>query len=287
MLDPRGSPALLSLISAMFFGLSSSLVQKGLEHGDSKTGAMINIGTNALYYWLLAPFLMESAVWHSPAVWLFALVGLFRPFLSVNLSYAGNKRLGATITSTVNAVQPLLSILGAVLVLGEALTVPILLGTLGIIGGVVAFSWQRRGTRRDWPASALLWPLGAATVRSIANVATKSGLNMLPVPFMASLIANTVSFVMSVGQYLIEFRYVRRTMTPRGWWWFFMAGMASGVAVLTVNSALVQGDVVIVVPVNNSAPLFTLLFSWLVFRQERLTFRILLGLLLILPSVIL
>ena len=92
-------PALLALTSALRFALSIQVESLGLDLVDYRSGALINIGTTAIVYWLLSPLFIESSFWFTEAAFLFALVGLFRPALSLNLAVAGVKLLGPTLTS--------------------------------------------------------------------------------------------------------------------------------------------------------------------------------------------
>ena len=286
--DFRSSPVLLSLASAVMFGLSTTLVKKGLQTIDSRLGAFISITSTTAYLWLLEPKLMESAFWASPGIWWFAAVGLFRPVLSVNLSYAGNRLLGPTITASVNATQPLFSALFAVLYLREALSLPVLAGTLAITGGIIVFSWSSRGTLRNWSRWALLFPFGAALVRSFGNVGNKAGLNLLPSAYASALVSYTVSWSMALAEFLLVSRRMKRpAVSPVGVLWFCYAGVVAGVATLTLNAALALGQVVIVIPINATSPLFTLLFSFLVFRVEAFSLRVLVGVLLVVPGVVL
>ena len=57
-------------------------------------------------------------------------------------------------------------------------------------------------------------------------------------------------------------------------------------AVLSLNHALMIGQVVTVSPIIAATPIFTLLLSILVFRREKITVRTLIALALVTPSVI-
>jgi len=56
--------------------------------------------------------------------------------------------------------------------------------------------------------------------------------------------------------------------------------------VISLNTALLRGHIVTVVPIVACSPVFTMLLSVLVFRRERLTPRTVLAVALVVPSVI-
>ena len=69
----------LALTSAFLFALSIQVQSLGLKFVDFRSGALVNIGTTALIYWIVSPLFIKSSYWFAEATFLFALVGLFRP----------------------------------------------------------------------------------------------------------------------------------------------------------------------------------------------------------------
>jgi len=281
------SAPLLALLSAFFFGLSTVAVQPGLRYTDSATGTAISTGAGALAFWVTAPLYLEPAHWHSPAVPWFLLGGMFRPFLTVNLLYAGARLMGPTITGTVASSSPLFSAAFAVLILGERLPLPVGLGTVAVVVGLMALSWRGQAERR-WPLRALLFPFGAALLRGIVHPINKHGIGLLPNPFVAGLSAYTVSFALTV----VNAWWWRPPGGPRLGWralaWFSGMGLSSTTANLLLFTAFRTGDVVHLVPIVASAPVFTMLLSWLFLRgEEQLGPRVVAGVFLVVPGVIL
>ncbi len=66
-----------------------------------------------------------------------------------------------------------------------------------------------------------------------------------------------------------------------------VGGIVYAIAVLSLNQALLIGEVVTVVPIVSCNPVFTMLLSVFVFQRETINFRTLLALALVLPSVVL
>lgn len=281
------SPVWFALTSAVLFAFGSHLQNLGIQRVRTGHGATISIATSAAFFWLMAPFLLDGANWSHPAVWIFVLIGLFRPSVSANLSVAGMRYLGPTLASTLSSTSPLFGAVLGVLWLNESLSWGTALGTAGIIAAVVMQA--RRGAQATvtWPVWALGLPIGAAAVRSVGHVLSKIGLEGIPDPYFAGLVGFSVSaLVMFVVQRL------RPGPQPIQWqgggpYWFVAAGLVTAVSVMSLNTALMRGQIVTVVPVVACSPVFTMLLSVLVFRREQLTARVVLATFVVVPSVIL
>ncbi len=279
-------PVVLALSSALLFAFGGQFIHLGLRQIDSQTGTLITISAAATLYWLLSPLFVEARFWLMPAAVIFAVVGLFRPFLSANLAVAGTRHLGPTLSSTLAATAPFFAAGFGVLLLGEALTVPVVAGTVCIVAGVMLLSGGGRASAH-WPLWALLLPVGAAVIRALANVFSKAGLESLPSPFFAGLAGYTVSWLLAVANAYRRGAALGRATHLPSTLWFALAGVVNGLSVLSLNTALRYGDVVVVVPIVASSPIFTLMLSKWLFRREIISARLLLAVLLVVPGVVL
>ncbi len=279
-------PSLFALTSALLFAIGAQVQNVGLARVDSRNGATISIASSAVFFWLMAPFLLDGSNWLRPAVLIFVLVGLFRPSVSANLAIAALRYLGPTLTTTLSATSPLFGAFFGVLLLGETLTWPIALGTGGIIAAVAMLAKRDARVTTTWPLWALGLPIGAAAIRSIGHVFSKIGMASIPDPYFAGLVAFTVSSLVMLVVHRIRPGAYRVPWRTPGPYWFVAAGVIMGVSVISLNTALLRGDIVTVVPIVACSPVFTMLLSVLVFRRERLTPRIVLAVALVVPSVV-
>ena len=278
-------PVLYGLLAAFLYGLGAQFQYVGLSYMEPRGGAAITIAASALFYLAAAPFLLEPAHLLHPAVLIFVLVGLFRPALSANLALAGMKHLGPTLGSTLASTSPLFGAAFGVLWLGEALTWPAAAGTAAIVLAIAMLARRDGRTAADWPAWALLLPVGAAAIRAAAHVLSKVGMESIPDPYFAGLVGFVVSALVSQAAHK-----ARRDAPPvrwigRGAAWFVGASACFCLATFALNTALLTGDVVRVVPVVAAAPVFTLILSAAIFRRERLTVRVLAAVALVVPAV--
>ncbi len=280
------APILLALTSATLFAVSILVLHQGLRHTDSETGSLIQIGATVLCYWLFAPWLVESWFWFTPAAALFALVGLFKPFLSANASLLSVHYLGPTPTSTLAATSPLFAAAFGVFFLGEYLTLPIALGTMAIMAGSIVLAQQGGwGRRTSWPLWALSLPLAAALIRAAGDAMTKFAMIDLPSPYFAGLVSFTVSLIIAMLVYGARRRALPKLGRIHGTGWFILAGVINGVSVYCLNTALKLGEVIVVIPLVSASPFLTLLLSVFLVRRETITRNSLLAVLLVVPGV--
>lgn len=273
------NPALpLALAAAALFGAAVVTSKLGLRHVGAIQGASISIPSTAVMFWLFAPFFLETTNFSMAAAAVFAVVGLVFPAAVTLLVFHATDRMGPTISNSVSSTAPMFAILGAVVFLGEALTGGRVLGTLGIIAGIIALSWDEESRPRHWPLWVIALPLAAAVIRGGALTLTKFGLNLWPNPYAASLIGYTISAVVVISAMRLRTTQVLSvTGNPKTASWFVVVGLCNGTAVLLTYSALGKGDVGLVSPTIATSPLFTLALSAVFFRQEKITARFLAG----------
>jgi drug/metabolite transporter (DMT)-like permease len=277
--------SLLALLSAGCFGAALIVAHYGLKHASSYAGAKVSLSTTFVLWWVLAPLLLDVSAWHAGAAAIFALVGLFYPAAVTVLTNESNRLLGPTLTGTISSSAPLFATALAVLVLGEELTAPIVIGGITIVGALALMSW--RGSAASSGGWRLLLPLSGAMLRGLAQTLSKLALMMWPNPFAATLIGYTVSGAAIWGATLAQGPGAQSKRVPRhAVPWFMAAGILNGCALLLLYHALHVGRVSVVAPLVALYPLFTLLYSALFLRSEVLTRRIVLGALLAVGGVV-
>ena len=152
---------LLALITSVLYASALVSARAGLRYSTPTTVTLFSI--------LMQNLLLWSAVYASGGVHavplagilLFTVVGIFQ--LGVRLlAYTGVEKIGASRSSALQSISPLVSAIIAVTILGEQPSLLIVLGTVLVVGGIVLVSWkpeQQLAAFRRWH---LLLPLGAA-----------------------------------------------------------------------------------------------------------------------------
>lgn len=277
----------LALIAAFLFALGGQIQHIGLQSIDARAGTMLSIGSSAGIYWLAAPVMLNPEYFLHPAVLIFIGLGLIRPALSANLSVAAIRLIGPTLTTTLAATSPLFGTAFGILILGELLTWQVALGTLGIMAAVLILTRRDKRIPASWPLWALALPVGAAMIRSFGHGLTKIGMEYIPDPYFAGLVGFTVSLILTGTLHLMKKERKPLKQSKAGVYWFLLAGTMFGSAILALNTALLNGSIVTVVPIVAASPIFSMLLSVLVFRREHLNLRIVVAVFVVMPSVVL
>jgi drug/metabolite transporter (DMT)-like permease len=276
-------PIFYATMTAAFFGAQGVLTMRSLTYLDPQTSSMISMGTSLLVFWLLAPFMLRAEYFRNPGMWIFSANGLIHPIFSMALAFEATKRMGATVSATISAIAPLFASIGAMLVLEEHLTIALLMGSLGTVVGIMVLSWKRQGPTK-WSLSALFLPIGAAAIRGTNHIIGKFGLEMLPSPYFASLVSFTVSFTGAIILYRYRIGRLWVKLPRQGLKWSGLSGLSIAMGVLCMYTALHTGFVIVVSPIIATFPLFTFFIS-LLFRQEVLSMRVMLGVVLVVGGV--
>jgi uncharacterized membrane protein len=268
-------PQVLALGSALCAALSTFLVQRGLQRSNFYAGAWINVVVGALAAWtatlLLVPW--QAYTWRAVPYFVFSgVVGTAGGRLFRVLAI---QKVGAPVAAAVNNLAPLVATVLAIVILGEHVTLPILAGTLVIVGGTILLSLSGRYV--GFRARHLVYPFIAASCFGIVAIVRKLGLSTAGPLFdaainvTAALFAST-TFVAASGN-LGSLRCDRRSLL-----WFIAGGIAENTGVFLVLLALGFGDVSVVIPLAGTAPLFVLLIAYL-FPSEanRLNWRVIVG----------
>lgn len=289
--SPADLTVLLALTSAFLFALSDQLAHRGLLTADARSGSVVSVAVSAVFFWLFAPWLMKASYWWTNAALIFAIIGIFRPALSIYLAMLGIGYLGPTLASSFASTSPLWGGILAIATLGETITPAIAIGTLSVVAGAIIAAYRPQGLLRSWPLWAILFPLGAAVVRASGHVATKYGYEELPSPYFASVVAITVSAILGWGVFRLQGHRFKGRADIRQWFaaykWFTVSGTLNGMSIYTLNTALEQGSVVTVMPIASAGPVFTLLLGLFVFRRETITWRTVASIALVVGGVLL
>jgi drug/metabolite transporter (DMT)-like permease len=188
--------------------------------------------------------------------------------------FTGIHRIGVARTSALVAVTPLFAVVLAVLFLGERPSGVLLLGAGCVVAGGALLSY--RGPREmAWRPRDMVFPVLGALGFAIRDNISRFGLRAFPYPLVAAAAA-TVSSAVVMALYVGCRRGTERPgLHPVGLAFCALAGLAEGVAYLTMWRALAGGDVSVVSPLVHVQPLFTIVLALIFLRDlERVTWRI-------------
>ena len=276
-----------ALANAFLFAVHNIFMKKALRHSNPATGVISTLLINIVFLWTIALLFVPMANVTLASLLIFVGVGFFQPGLTRLLTYKGIDALGVAITDPIRASTPLFSAAMAIVFLGEEITLPIIVATLMIIGGITLLSWRHGAMKLAGSAVYLWFPIAASVLAGASQVVRKFGMAAVPHPFLAAAVTATSSLVISV----LVMWYVEKTqetwkMNRQCVWWFLAAGITVSFAMTSIYHALDLGKVSVVIPLSSTAPLFSLILTALFLRGvERVTPRIVVSTVLIVSGV--
>lgn len=278
-----------ALANAFLFAVHNIFMKKALRFSNPATGVISTLLINIVFLWTVALLFVPMANVTLASLLIFVGVGFFQPGLTRLLTYKGIDALGVAITDPIRASTPLFSAAMAIVFLGEEITLPIIVATLMIIGGITLLSWRHGAMKLAGSAVYLWFPIAASVLAGASQVVRKFGMAAVPHPFLAAAVTATSSLIVS----LLVMWYVEKTqeswkMNRQCVWWFLAAGITVSFAMTSIYHALDLGKVSVVIPLSSTAPLFSLILTALFLRDvERVTLRIVVSTLLIISGVVL
>ena len=225
-------------------------------------------------------------------LWILA-VAVAHHFCGRPQNYLAVSIIGASRASLFFSTQAPFAAFFAIAFLGESLTGVVILGTAGVVAGLIVASgdsllegWR---TERRY-LFGYLAALSAGAAYGGTTIFVKKAGETFNSPLLItsiSLLAGLVMLAPVVGAASTRASRIR----PDGWrslGFVALAGIAAGVGVNSLYFALQRGDVVIITPIVSASPLVTLLLAHLfISRTEKLTIRLGLGSVLTVAGVIL
>jgi DME family drug/metabolite transporter len=270
-----GTVAALALSSALLSAAATVLIRQGLRGSGPMTGVWLNMLVGTIGLWA-AVFVTGGIGKPTPlALGLFVLAGLIGTVAGRVLRFIAIEAVGASITGAFANVTPLVSSALAIALLGEDVTLPVVLGTLVIVAGATLLSF---GGRSLGVRPVQLWlPILSATCFGIVAILRKVALGgMAPVPGTAVNV--TTALVAFTGYLLASGQAGAMACRGPSLAYFVAAGVTENAGVFLVVLALSLGTVSVVAPLTNVTPLFVIAFSLLFLRGiESLNARVIAG----------
>jgi drug/metabolite transporter (DMT)-like permease len=206
-------------------------------------------------------------------------VGIFQ--LGVRLfAYTGVAKIGASRSSALQSVSPLISATIAITILGEQTSLLIIVGTVLVVAGIVLISWKPEQQIPDFHRRHLLLPIGAAFLTGINHPIRRYVLTMANEPLFFSALMGAVSlagFLVYLAGSPESHRLVwnRQAIGP-----FLATGLCETLSILFIITAISLGRVVVVVPIATSYPVWSLIQARIFLRDvEAINWKIVTGIL--------
>ena len=278
------TPHMLALTSALCSAVATMLIQRGLRRGNFYAGFWINIAVGMIGLWSIVLVLVPRADYHWSAVPYFIFSGVVGTAAGRLFRVAAIEKVGAPVAAAILNLSPFISTGLAILLLGERVTLPILLGTLVIVLGTILLSLS--GKYVGFRVRHLIYPFLSASCFGLVAIIRKLGLGHAG-PLFDSAVNNTAAMVAATTFVLVSGNRGALVCDGRSILYFIGGGIMENTGVFLVLLSLGLGEVSVVTPLAGTAPLFVLLLTFLFPREvKQLSWRIIVGVVLIVLGVI-
>lgn len=280
-------PKLLALVTALTFGMAPVVLKLAFRRGGQAgigiiIGLVVAIPLNFAFGLVIDPHYERL---NAIAIAWFVLGGLAGSALGRYWNYVSIDILGPSRSVTIRSSSPVFTAFLAVLLYGEQITLQRWAAIVAIVGGAAVVSWHRAEGARGRFSTGVLYALGAAVAYGLRPIFIKAGLESANVPLAASVVGAAAALAYTAIREPRE--SFRITRLDAAFWWFLVGGVLQAIAQLTLALGLSGGDVSLVYALTSSAPLFTIVFTWLFLRgAEPITPRLLLGAIAVVAGVI-
>lgn len=274
MIDPK----LMALVTAISFGISPVLLMVAFRRGGAMSVGLVTgqVITVVLSLALVLAINPGFATLTPVAIVSFLLGGLAGTAIGRRWSYESVNLLGPARSTTIRSSSPVITTLLAVVLLHEEVSPVRWAAILAVVGGAIVVSWVPGAGARGWMGRGVAYAFLAAVIYGVRPLIVKVGLDEANVPLAAVLIGATAALIYTM---IFENRaQLRRVRFDAAFRWFLMSGFFQAIGITAITFGLSGGETSVVYSLTASAPLFTLLFTWLVMRSlEPITLRLVVG----------
>ena len=256
----------LALITSIFYASALVSARAGMRYSTPTTVTLVSILIQNLLLW--SAIFVTGGVHTVPliGILLFTVVGIFQ--LGVRLlAYTGVEKIGASRSSALQSVSPLISAAIAVAILGEPTTLLIVLGTCLVVAGIVLISWKPERQLANFRRWHLLLPIGAAFLTGINYPIRRYVLTMADEPLFFSALMGSVSLAGFLIYFAVFPRSQRLVWNRSAIGPFLATGLCETMSILLIITAISMGRVVIVAPIAASYPVWSLIQSAIFLRD--------------------
>jgi len=269
---------LLVILAAVFWGIGNTVARVGLQSVKATSATILSLATGLVVALIIAlVFEFKALVSVSlVAIGWFALIGVLHFALGRFFLYQSMGYIGAARGTSVSHSYPLIAAVLAVVFLEETLTIPLVIGTVAIVGGVYLLL-SETGEKTVIKRSRILgycFGLGAGLCWGATSVVIKYASQFAPPFVILSFALLTGILVLSAAtgkSFEIGVKTNRKAIGL-----LLLAGVLNGIGLASFYSALAMAPVVVVSPIAAASPLITILCVHLFLqRLERITPQVL------------
>jgi drug/metabolite transporter (DMT)-like permease len=261
----------LALVTSLTNALGVTLIARGMRGSKPIVAVFYSVAIQTVI--LVALLLTRMPQLNLVAVGYFALGGVLSLGIARLLNFVAMRGLGVAKTSALIGSSPVITTLLSIAILSESPDVMTIAGATTVALGVALIS----GASGFKIEKALLIGLASALAYSLSNISSKSGVQIQPDPFLSAT-TGAVAGLIFITAYLTVTGQTRDLSISRGSLACFAAtGILSSIGWLSMMAALETGSVSVVTTIVYSYPLFALITTRLLMKEEKFTTHTIIG----------
>ena len=273
------SPQIFAFITAVCYAAALVSSRRGLQYSTPDTVTLVSILVQNVALWSAVFITGGIPAVSGTAVGIFCIVGTFQTGVRL-LAYTGVLKIGASRSSALQSISPLISATLAIAILKEPATPLIIGGTLLVVCGIMLVSWKAERELPSFRWWHLLLPVGAACLTGMNHPLRRHAFGLSNEPLFFSAFMGLVSLVgfslyRMVSPQRQNFEWNRAGLLP-----FLWTGAFETLSILFIMTSLSLGRVVVVAPIAATYPVWALIGAKLFLRNvEKITVKTMLGIL--------
>jgi drug/metabolite transporter (DMT)-like permease len=277
--------AILGLASAGIFSFNSILVRRGMFRASANYFATLTVFTGPPFFLivaLLAGALKNTGQYSSQTLLLWAIAGLVHFGLGRSWAYKSIQMVGANRSNIMTSLNPIVTVVLAVLVLHEPLPFLMIVGILFSLSGPILIILMEQGSDKSPQKSpgperqsdrralilGMLYGAGAAVFWGSSAIFIKLALNRGGSPLTGTLISYLAASLF-ISPSLLRKRNRREMLDAdaASVRMALLSGMSTNIAQLFKFIAFAYGSVIVVSLMSRTVPLWVLILSFLFNRE--------------------
>ncbi len=271
-------PNLSALIAAVFIASARTCYRGALSVLSPAATTLISLALTVGVAWSYYYLSGEMGGWPLRGLLWFAAVGLIGSLGARYISFVSIKLVGLARGSIVVQSSLIWSAMMAFFFLGERITWGVGLGTVAIMLGSVILVYEQEPAGRKFPLRYFLVPLMVAFCLAMSHLFLRFGFSWIPsVPLAMGISSSTALVIL-----LLVIPFTKERISPS---WgrrpvliVVLGSLCNACAGVFFLTAVKNGKIIEVIPVNRLSVLMIIFFSWLFFRkQEAVSGRVVIG----------
>lgn len=262
---------ILALTTSLSSAVSSIFIAKGMKSTSPTIAAFYSILTQTIILTVLT--ITRTLTLNVLAIVLFAIGGLLSLGIGRLLYFISINKIGVARSSAIVGSSPVFTVILSIPILAEKPTTTTILGATSVTIGIILAS----GAKEFKLEKAVAIALAATLSYALSNIISKAGLQIEPDPYLSAQVGATTSLIFFLI-YMICTNQKNNIKIPKtSLLYFITTGIVMSIGWLSMMTALKLGAVSIVTTIVYSYPLFTLLLTRLLMKEEKFGTREIVG----------